>query len=164
MWCAMKRPKKKTGGNGNATHRSNNELFADQACPVNTLRTRATKSEKIKATLKAKAEKFKSQTIKVDENWSIVRADERNWQIRHKDQRAPYDKWFFGTLRGALLALPDKMRGEEEAKNAIADVARCYRGFCEAVLNALPERGFELIETVAKAGNGLVDLWEERGE
>ena len=136
----MKRPKEKTGGNGDAAHRWNNESLRDQGSPVNTCGTHATKSEKIKATLKAKAEKFKSQTIRVDENWSIVRLDELNWQIRHKDQKAPYDKWFFGTLRGALLALPDKMRGEEEAKNAIADVARCYRGFCEAVLNALPER------------------------
>ena len=134
----MKRSKKKTGGNGDAAQRWNNELLANQTSPVNTPRTQATKSEKIKATLKAKAEKFKSQTIKVDENWSIVRLDELNWQIRHKDQRAPYNKWFFGTLRGALLALPDKMLGEE-AKGTIDDVRRCHRGFCEAVLNALPE-------------------------
>ena len=134
----MQRLKKKTGGNGDAAHRSNNESLRDEAFPVNTPNTRATKPEKIKATLKAKAKKFRSQTIKVAENWSIVRLDELNWQIRHKDQRAPYDKWFFGTLRGALLALPDKMIGEE-AKNAIADVSRCYRSFCEAVLNALPE-------------------------
>jgi len=135
----MKRPKRKTGGITVAAYRSNNELFADQASQANACRTHATKSEKIKATLKAKAEKFRSQTINVDENWSIVRLDELNWQIRHKDQRAPYDKWFFGTLRGALLALPDKMLGEE-AKGTIYDVRRCYRGFCEAVLNALPER------------------------
>jgi hypothetical protein len=112
-----------------------------QACAsvlTQRLLLKPTKSEKIKATLKAKAEKFKSQTITVDENWSIVRLDELNWQIRHKDQRVPYDKWFFGTLRGALLALPDKMIGDE-AKNAIADVSRSYRGFCEAVLNAMPE-------------------------
>ena len=134
----MKRSKKKTGGNGDAAQRWNNELLANQTSPVNTPRTQATNSEKIKATLKAKAEKFKSQTIKVDENWSIVQLDELNWQIRHKDQRAPYNKWFFGTLRGALLALPDKMLGEE-AKDTIDDVRRCYRGFCEAVLNALPE-------------------------
>jgi hypothetical protein len=134
----MKRPKRRTGCNGDAAHRSNNELLTDQASPVNAAGTRATKSEKIKATLKAKAEKFRSQTIKVDQNWSIVRLDEVNWQIRHKDQRAPYDNWFFGTLRGALLALPDKMLGEEE-KGTIDDVRRCYRGFCEAVLNALPE-------------------------
>jgi hypothetical protein len=134
----MKRPKRKARGNDNAAHGWNNESLRDQAPPANASATRATKSEKIKATLKAKAERFKSQTIKVDENWSIVRADELNWQIRHKDQRAPYDKWFFGTLRGALLALPDKMIGEE-AKCTIADVRRCYRGFCEAVLNALAE-------------------------
>src|SRR5262252_9244635 len=109
----MKSPKKKTGGNGDAAHRSNRESLRDQASPVNTSSTRATKSEKIKATLKAKAEKFKSQTIRVDENWFIVRADELNWQIRHREQRAPFDRWFFGTLRGAILALPDKMLGEE---------------------------------------------------
>ena len=135
----MKRPKKKTDGNDDAAQGWNDESLGDQTPPANASATRATRSEKIKATLKAKAEEFKSQTIKVDENWSIVRLDELNWQIRHKDQRAPYDKWFFGTLRGALLALPDKMLGEE-AKGTIDDVRRCYRGFCEAVLNALPER------------------------
>jgi hypothetical protein len=137
----MKRnPPKEKGGSTENAHRlkSNRESISDQASAVNTYGTHATKSEKIKATLKAKAEKFKSQTIKVDENWSIVRLDELNWQIRHKDQRAPYDKWFFGTLRGALLALPDKMLGEE-AKGTIDNVRRCYRGFCEAVLNSLAE-------------------------
>src|SRR5215467_4525239 len=109
----MKRPKKKTGGNGDAAHRWNNESLRDQTSLVNAAGTYATKSEKIKATLKAKAEKFRSQTIKVDENWSIVRLDELNWQIRHKDQRAPYDKWFIRKWRGELLALPDKRVGEE---------------------------------------------------
>jgi len=121
----MKRRKRKTGGNCDAAHGLNSESLRDQASPVGASPTQATKSEKIKATLKAKAEKFRSQTIKVDETWSIVRADELNWQIRHKDQRAPYDKWFFGTLRGALLALPDKML-EEEAKGTIDDVRRRY--------------------------------------
>src|SRR6516225_1098870 len=125
----MKPPKEKGGSTDNAHRlRSNNKSLRDQASSVNTPGTHATKSEKIKATLKAKAEKFRSQTIKVDKNWSVVRADELNWQIRRKDQRAPYDKWFFGTLRGALLALPDIATGEE-AKNAIAEVSRCYRSF-----------------------------------
>jgi len=135
-----KPPKEKGGSTENARRlKSNQQSLRDQASPVNTAGTRATKSEKIKATLKAKAEKFKSQTIKVDENWSIVRRDELNWQIRHKTQREPFDRWFFGTLRDAILSLPDKMLGEE-AKGTIDDVRRCYRGFCEAVLNALPER------------------------
>ena len=133
------KPRSETGGTASAARlKSDTKSLRDQASPINTSGTHATKSEKIKATLKAKAEKFKSQTIKVDENWSIVRLDELNWQIRHKDQRAPYDKWFFGTFCGALLALPDKMIGEE-AKNTIADVSRCYRDLCEAVLNALSE-------------------------
>src|SRR5262249_61715768 len=119
----MKLQKRKTGGNPDAAHRRNNESLRDQASLVNAAGTYATKSEKIKATLKAKAEKFRSQTIKVDENWSIVRLDELNWQIRHKNQRAPYDKWFFGTLRVALLALPDKMLGDE-SKGTIDAVSR----------------------------------------
>lgn len=138
-----KPPEEKGGSTENARRlKSNKESIRDEVSPINTSGTHATKSEKIKATLKAKAEKFKSQTIKVDENWSIVRLDELNWQIRHKDQRAPYDKWFFGTFCGALLALPDKMIGEE-AKNTIADVSRCYRDLCEAVLNALSERSVQ---------------------
>ena len=119
----MKRPKKKTGGNGDAAHGSNNESLRHQGSHVNASGTHATKSAKIKATLKANAEKFRSQTIKVDENWSIVRRNELNWQIRHKEQRAPYDKWFFGTLRGALLALPDiadRRRGEKHDRRCQA--------------------------------------------
>jgi hypothetical protein len=131
---AIPPPKEKGGSNESARRlKSNNESIRDGTRPVN-----ATKSEKIKATLRAKAERFKSQTIKVDENWSIVRVDELNWQIRHKDQRAPYDKWFFGTLRDAILSLPDKMLAEE-AKGTIEDVRRYCRAFCEAVLWALPE-------------------------
>jgi hypothetical protein len=77
----MKRnPPKEKGGSTENAHRlkSNRESISDQASAVNTYGTHATKSEKIKATLKAKAEKFKSQTIKVDENWSIVRLEEMN--------------------------------------------------------------------------------------
>jgi hypothetical protein len=133
-----KPPIEKGGSNEDAHRLKSSEQSLPEASPANTSGTHATKSEKIKATLKAKAEKFKSPTIKVDENWSIVRLDELNWQIRYKDQRAPYDKWFFGTLRAAILSLPDKMLGEE-AKGTIDDVRRRYRGFCEAVLNALPE-------------------------
>ena len=73
----MKRPKKKTGGNADAAQGSNNRSLRDQASPANATGVHATKSEKIRATLKA--------------------------------------------------------------KGTIDDVRRCYRGFCEAVLNALPE-------------------------
>ena len=134
-------PKGKGGSTENARRlERTNDSVPHETSLVNTYGTHATKSEKIKATLKAKAEKFRSQTIKVDENWSIVRRDELNWQIRNKTQREPFDRWFFGTLRDAILSLPDKMLGEE-AKGTIDDVRRCYRGFCEAVLNALPEGG-----------------------
>jgi hypothetical protein len=95
------------------------------------------KGDKIKATKHAKAQARAAQTIKIDDNWSIVRIDDLNWQIRHRRQRLPFDRWYFGTLRGAFLALPDKMLGEE-AKGAIADVSRCYTCFCESVLSALP--------------------------
>ena len=134
-------PAKEKGGSTENTCRleRKNDSVPHEISLVNTYGEHAIKSEKIKATLKAKAEKFRSQTIKVDENWSIVRRDELNWQIRHKTQREPFDRWFFGTLRDAILSLPDKMLGEE-AKGTIDDVRRCYRGFCEAVLNALPER------------------------
>ena len=102
------------------------------------LECRMAKNDKIKATKKAKAAARKAQTIKIDENWSIVRIDDLNWQIRHTKQRLPFDRWYFGTLRGAFLALPDKMIGEE-AKDAIADVSRCYTRFCDSVLSALSE-------------------------
>jgi hypothetical protein len=127
------KPPEKTGGS-TARLGSNRQSLREQAGLLN-----LSKSDKIKATLKAKAEKFKSQTIKVDENWSVVRVDELNWQIRHKEQRAPFDRWFFGTLREAILCLPDKMLGEE-AKGTVDDVRRCHRAFCETVINAAVTR------------------------
>jgi len=141
------KPPKEKGGSSEPARRlgSNRHCLCGQAGLVN-----LSKSDKIKATLKAKAEKFKSQTIKVDEDWSLVRVDELNWQIRHRDQRAPFDRWFFGTLRDAILSLPDKMLGEE-AKGTIDDVRRCYTGFCEAVLNAAQTEDFKALHSNERA-------------
>ena len=72
------------------------------------------------AAIRAKCE---SQTVVIDENWSIVRVDERNWQIHNK--RAEKDGFenenFFGTLLAALKGLPSKML-TDEAKTSLASV------------------------------------------
>ena len=65
--------------------------------------------------------KCESQTIVIDDNWSIVRLDERNWQILNK--RAEKDGFdnenYFGSLFEALRALPSKML-DDEAKTSLA--------------------------------------------
>ena len=43
----------------------------------------------------ANREKWDNQTIVIDETWSIVRVDELNWQIRHKDRKEPYESLVF---------------------------------------------------------------------
>jgi hypothetical protein len=57
-------PKEKGGSTENVRRlERKNKSRPHDTSPVNAAGTRATKSEKIKATLKAKAEKFRSQTI-----------------------------------------------------------------------------------------------------
>ncbi len=83
---------------------------------------------KTKATLEAKAQAYKSQKIQVNPEWSIVRVDDLNWQIKQKGRKEPWDRWYFGTLRGALTGVFDKALNEEPQKfvlggNNLVDLA-----------------------------------------
>lgn len=59
--------------------------------------------------------KCESQTIVIDEIWSIRRVDERNWQIINKNaEKNGFDNEnFHGSLFAALRALPAKMLSSE---------------------------------------------------
>jgi hypothetical protein len=101
------------------------------------------KGKKIQAAKAAKQAVFGKQLIKVNDEWSIARIDEYNWQIRKKT--LPYPKaqpWYFGTLQGAFVALPEKML-DEEAKNSMAEAQRDYRRFLEVVEKTLGKIGVD---------------------
>lgn len=83
-------------------------------------------------TKKAKTAQFASQTIKVDDNWKIVRADELNWEVQFKGKF----KGYFGRLIDAFRALPAKMLGEE-AQGTVADLTGLQKAINEHVENAL---------------------------
>jgi hypothetical protein len=68
----------------------------------------------IKAGRDAASAHYAQQTIKIDENWTIKRGDELNWQIFKKGKFYG----FYGSLQGAFMALPAAMLGEE-AKNSL---------------------------------------------
>ena len=92
-----------------------------------------TRSQKIAATKAAKAEQFKSQTVRIDDNWRIIRADSLNWEIQYKGRFYGY----FGDLCNAFKALPGKML-KESAKGTLADVLECQRGILASIERALP--------------------------
>lgn len=95
------------------------------------------KYEKIKAAKAAKRERMQSQAVTIDDNWRILRSDELNWEIQYK----PKDKWtfqgYYGTISGALRALPAKMLNEV-AKNDLADVLRSVEGISATIERAIP--------------------------
>lgn len=68
---------------------------------------------KTKATLEAKAKAYASQTIKINPEWSIVRVDDLNWQIRQKGRKEPWDRWFYGSVRSALVGVFEKALNED---------------------------------------------------
>ncbi len=59
-----------------------------------------------------------SQHIQIDEDWSVSRFDELNWEVQHNGNF----HGFYGTLFRAFQALPAKMMNEG-AKNSLA---ACY--------------------------------------
>lgn len=82
--------------------------------------------------------KCESQTITIDENWSIARIDERNWSILNK--RAEKDGFenenYFGTLLAALNALPSKML-TDEAKTSLASVIESQKAIRARIAQAV---------------------------
>ena len=88
--------------------------------------------EKRKATLEARNAAFASQTVTVDQNWKIVRADEKNWEVQYKGQFWGY----FGSLVSAFKALPAKML-TQEAKGGIDELLAVHNDIIRRIDNAL---------------------------
>src|SRR5687767_3461537 len=98
---------------------------------MNTTKTKE-RAEKARATRAAKAEQFAGQTIVIDDEWQIVRADDLNWEVQHK-------KRFFGyypDVVSAFKALPAKMLSST-AKNSVADVVERQAGLIATIEKAL---------------------------
>lgn len=74
------------------------------------------RAKKAKATLEAKAQNYRSQTIKINEDWSVIRLDDLNWQIKRKGQKEPWDRWYYGSVKGALYGVFEKALNEEPQK------------------------------------------------
>lgn len=74
-------------------------------------------AQKMQATIKAKREAFEGQTIVIDENWRIIRADELNWEVQYQEKFDGY----FGSLKNAFNGLIKKMLSES-AKKDLAQV------------------------------------------
>ena len=90
-----------------------------------------TRAEKMKVAKDAKKDEYSKQIVKIDDVWTVLRADERNWLITRKGK-----EWgFFGTFQDALAALPAKMLGDE-VKNSLADVLGSVKGIRERIERA----------------------------
>jgi hypothetical protein len=92
-----------------------------------------TRSEKMQETKARKAAEYDAQTVRIDENWKIIRVDELNWEIQFKGKF----KGYYPTISSALKALPAKMLSET-ARNSLADVLRSQDAIVELIQRALP--------------------------
>lgn len=89
-------------------------------------------AEKRKATLEARSQEFSTQTVTVDANWRIVRADPKNWEVQFKG-----DFWgYFGNLPSALCALPAKML-TAEARGDVKELVTIHMNIIERIQKTL---------------------------
>ena len=87
---------------------------------------------KAKATKEAKRQGFDQQTIRINQDWKIIRFDELNWQVQFKGK----SKGHYYRLPDAFQSLPATMLGEE-AKNSLADCQRMLLAIREDVNKAM---------------------------
>ena len=71
------------------------------------------RADKMKATIAAQREKREGQTIIIDENWRIVRADELNWEVQFNEKFYGY----FGSLKNSFNGLLKKMISDSARKD-----------------------------------------------
>jgi hypothetical protein len=94
--------------------------------------------KKALATKKARKQEFAAQTIRIDNEWKIVRIDALNWQIR-KNGKCPNNREnFYGTIIGAFYALPVKMLSEQ-AQEDVVRVRQAFESLCLTIEGAIPE-------------------------
>ena len=96
---------------------------------------KAEQKVKMLATKKAKADRFNAQTITVNDEWRIRRADELNWEVQYKGKF----HGFYGSVSGAVRSLPDKMLGEA-AGGTLNDLSGRLRAISDTIERALTGR------------------------
>lgn len=82
-------------------------------------RQELSRAEKMSATCAARKEKREGQTIIIDENWRIVRADELNWEVQFNEKFYGY----FSSLKNAFNGLLKKMISDSARKD-VAEVLK----------------------------------------
>ena len=87
---------------------------------------------RIRAAKAAKSAGFASQVVTINDDWKIVRADENNWEVRHKGKFNGY----FGTLTAAFKAIPAKML-DEQAKGSLNQVLEGQKAIVATIETAL---------------------------
>lgn len=88
--------------------------------------------QKMAAAKAAKRSQFAEQTIVIDDQWQIIRSDELNWELQFQGKF----KGYYGSIAGALKALPVKSLGEQ-VNNSLADLQRTLIAICENIDKAL---------------------------
>jgi hypothetical protein len=91
-----------------------------------------TASRKSIAARKAQAVQFAAQTIVIDDDWRIVRADRLNWEVQYKGAFYGY----YGRLLNAFQALPAKML-DAGAKDSLQRIQECQTAINERIATAL---------------------------
>lgn len=96
------------------------------------------RSEKAIETKRLKREGFQNQTIEIDDNWRILRADELNWEVQFKRIGTGWQfEGYYCTLLGAFSSLLDKMLGEE-ARSTLADIQERQKAILAKIEEAIP--------------------------
>lgn len=82
--------------------------------------------------MRERRKEWDSQTIQVDDDWRIIRADEMNWEVQYKGQF----KGYFGRLVNALQDIPHKMLSKQ-AKGSIDELIGIMRRIETEVTTAM---------------------------
>jgi hypothetical protein len=71
---------------------------------------------KMQAGKAAKKAEHASQVIKINDEWSVVRLDFYNWQIKQKGKKEPWDRWYYSSVKTALYGVFEKALNEQPHK------------------------------------------------
>jgi hypothetical protein len=84
--------------------------------------------DKMEATRRANLDKWASQTIKIDNDWQILRDDELNWRIEYQGRFYG----FYSNIPQCFKALTAKMLTEEARLDA-KTVIDAQKAICEKI-------------------------------
>lgn len=111
------------------------------------------RTAKTRATKEAKRSAFAAQTIEIDNDWRVIRADELNWELQYQGKF----KGFYNNLGEAFRSIPAKML-TAAAKNSLADVQRSLQAIHVTIENALSRAQF----TGVRVGEGCRTIMDEK--